>query len=59
MRLSVPRSLHCLVRQFTGSFAHCMRTTCYHSQALSFMRAIDAQSATVEKARYLAHMEQP
>ena len=29
-------------------------------QALSsFMRAIDAQSATVQKARYLADMEQP
>jgi hypothetical protein len=26
---------------------------------LSFMRAIDAQSAIVEKARYLANMEQP
>jgi hypothetical protein len=30
-----------------------------HQALSSFMRAIDAQSAIVEKARYLADMEQP
>lgn len=37
-----------------------MFTAAHSTQALSsFMRAIDAQSATVQKARYLADMEQP
>jgi hypothetical protein len=31
----------------------------YSQALLSFMRAIDAQSAIVEKARYLADMERP
>jgi hypothetical protein len=62
MRPSVPRSLHyCLaaIHRLAGEMVGCGPWTTSHSQALSFMRAIDAQSAIVEKARYLANMEQP
>lgn len=65
MRLSVfsvPASLVAgwLAAFHSGLKCKLMVTAAHSLQALSsFMRAIDAQSATVQKARYLADMEQP
>lgn len=66
MRLSVFRSLHYragwLAAFHSGlklRASSCSLLLTLPQALSSFMRAIDAQSATVQKARYLADMEQP